>query len=35
MGAVDCLLLATARANHLKILTGDRHFAGFEETIKV
>lgn len=35
MGAVDCLLLATARANRLKILTGDRHFAGFEETVKV
>lgn len=35
MGAVDCLILATARAYRLKILTGDRHFAGFEETIDV
>ena len=35
MGAVDCLILATARIHHLKILTGDRHFAGLEETIDV
>jgi predicted nucleic acid-binding protein len=35
MGAVDCLILATARIHRLKILTGDRHFAGLEETIDV
>ena len=35
MGAVDCLILATARIHHLKILTGDRHFTGLEETIDV
>jgi len=35
IGAVDCLILATARAYRLKILTGDRHFAGFDETITV
>ena len=35
MGAVDCLILATARIHHLKILTGDRHFAGLLETIDV
>jgi predicted nucleic acid-binding protein len=33
MGAVDCLILATARIHHLNVLTGDRHFDGFEETI--
>lgn len=35
IGAVDCLILATARAYRLKILTGDRHFAGFDKTITV
>jgi len=35
MGAVDCLILATARIHHLKVLTGDRHFAGLEDTIDV
>jgi predicted nucleic acid-binding protein len=35
MGAVDCLILATAREYRLKILTGDRHFAGLDETIDV
>jgi predicted nucleic acid-binding protein len=35
MGAVDCLILATARIHRLKILTGDRHFTGLEETIDV
>lgn len=35
MGAVDCLILATAQIHHLKVLTGDRHFAGPEETIDV
>jgi predicted nucleic acid-binding protein len=31
MGAVDCLILATARTRGLEILSGDNHFAGFEE----
>jgi len=35
MGAVDCLILATARIHRLKILTGDRHFAGLEDVIEV
>ena len=33
MGAVDCMILATARLHGLKILTGDQHFNGLEETI--
>ncbi len=33
MGAVDCLILATARIHNLKVLTGDMHFKGLEETI--
>ena len=33
MGAVDCMILATARLHGLKILTGDMHFNGLEETI--
>ncbi len=33
MGAVDCLILATARIHNLKVLTGDTHFNGLEETI--
>lgn len=33
MGAVDCLILATARIHNLNVLTGDRHFDGLEETI--
>ena len=33
MGAVDCMILATARLHGLKILTGDKHFNGLEETI--
>ncbi|MCX6684870.1 MAG: PIN domain-containing protein, partial [Methanoregula sp.] len=32
MGAVDCLILATARIHNLNVLTGDRHFDGLEET---
>jgi predicted nucleic acid-binding protein len=35
MGAVDCMILATARAHGLKILSGDKHFAGFEETLDI
>lgn len=33
MGAVDCMILATARIHNLKVLTGDKHFNGLEETI--
>ena len=33
MGTVDCMILATARLHGLKILTGDKHFNGLEETI--
>ena len=33
MGAVDCLILATARIHNLNVLTGDRHFDGLDETI--
>ncbi|MGD0079444.1 MAG: PIN domain-containing protein [Methanoregula sp.] len=33
MGAVDCMILATARIHNLKVLTGDMHFKGLEETI--
>jgi predicted nucleic acid-binding protein len=33
MGAVDCLFLATARAHGLKILSGDRHFDGLDESL--
>ena len=32
-GAVDCLILATARVNNQQILTGDKHFAGYPEAI--
>ncbi len=35
MGAVDCLILATARIHNLKVLTGDIHFKGLEETILI
>ncbi|MEI7432977.1 MAG: PIN domain-containing protein [Methanomicrobiales archaeon] len=33
MGAVDCLILATARVHNQQILTGDKHFAGIPEAI--
>jgi predicted nucleic acid-binding protein len=33
MGAVDCLLLATARIKKLRILSGDEHFRGLENVI--
>jgi len=33
MGAVDCMILATARIHNLKVLTGDMHFKGLEGTI--
>jgi predicted nucleic acid-binding protein len=33
MGAVDCMILATARIHNLNVLTGDRHFDGLDETI--
>jgi predicted nucleic acid-binding protein len=35
MGAVDCLILATARSHGLKILSGDKHFAVFEECLEI
>jgi predicted nucleic acid-binding protein len=35
MGSVDCMILATARVHGLKILSGDNHFAGFEECLKI
>jgi len=35
MGAVDCMILATARLHNLKVLTGDRHFSGMAELIKI
>lgn len=35
MGAVDCLILATARHGNLKILTGDLHFRGCDEIIAI
>lgn len=35
MGAVDCMILATARIHNLKVLTGDKHFKGLEETILI
>jgi predicted nucleic acid-binding protein len=35
MGAIDCLILATARIHNLKILTGDKHFGGLEELFLV
>ena len=35
MGAVDCMILATARSRGLKILSGDRHFAGIEESLEI
>jgi predicted nucleic acid-binding protein len=35
MGAVDCLILATAQLHNLKVLTGDRHFSGMAESIQL
>ena len=35
MGVLDCLILATARINALKILTGDETFKGIDGTIIV
>jgi predicted nucleic acid-binding protein len=35
MGAVDCMILATARLHNLKVLTGDRHFKGLAESIQI
>ena len=35
MGAVDCMILATARLNNLKVLTGDRHFNGTAESMQI
>jgi predicted nucleic acid-binding protein len=33
IGIVDVIVLANAKMNGAKILTGDPHFSGFEETI--
>jgi predicted nucleic acid-binding protein len=35
MGAVDCVILATARVYGLKILSGDKHFAGLAENLDI
>jgi len=35
MGAVDCIIVATARARGLKILSGDKHFESFEESLDI
>jgi len=35
MGAVDCIILATARVHGLKILSGDKHFEGIEECLDI
>lgn len=35
LGAVDCLLLATARLYNLKLLTGDMHFAAVPDAIMI
>jgi len=35
LGAVDCMILATARLHGLKILSGDKHFAGLEECLDI
>jgi predicted nucleic acid-binding protein len=34
MGAIDCLILASAKINNLKVLTGDPHFDGVEGVIR-
>ena len=33
MGVVDCVVLASARINGLKVLTDDPHFEGLEEVV--
>ncbi|MEN6442761.1 MAG: PIN domain-containing protein [Methanoregula sp.] len=33
MGAVDCMILATAQIHHLGLLAGDKHFYGLEESV--
>jgi len=35
MGAVDCLILATAQIYNLKVLTGDPHFNQYGDTILI
>ncbi len=35
LGAVDSLLLATARIHDMRILTGDRHFEGMNEAVMI
>ncbi|MFH1774130.1 MAG: PIN domain-containing protein [Methanobacteriota archaeon] len=34
IGAIDCLILASAKINNLKVLTGDPHFDGVEGVIR-
>ena len=35
MGAVDCMILATARLHNLKVLTGDLHFSGMADSMLI
>jgi predicted nucleic acid-binding protein len=35
MGAVDCMILATAQIHHLSLLSGDKHFCGLEESVNI
>lgn len=35
LGAVDCLIYATAKINNLKVLTGDEHFHGLADVIMI
>jgi predicted nucleic acid-binding protein len=35
IGAVDCMILATARMYNLNVLTGDPHFQGIAESIQI
>ncbi len=35
LGMADAIILATAKSSNAKILTGDKHFANFQETIQM
>jgi predicted nucleic acid-binding protein len=35
LGAVDCLLLATAKVQHLRLVTGDQHFRGMDDVEEI
>lgn len=35
LGAVDCLIYATAKTNSLKVLTGDEHFRGLADVVMI